>query len=47
MEDASFMEIGSAGVVYQELKSRIGAKEGKEGVMVDEKRLRLRGCGRY
>lgn len=47
MEDASFMKIGSARVVYQELKSRIGPEKGKEGVMIDEKRFRLLGCWRY
>lgn len=47
MEDASFVEVRSARVVYQELKSRIRAQEGKEGVVIDEKRFRLGGCRRY
>ena len=47
MEDASFVEVRSARVVYQELKSRIRAQEGKEGVVIDEKRFRLWGCRRY
>ena len=44
MEDASFMEIRSARIVYQELKSRIGAKDGKERVVIDEEWFRLWGC---
>ena len=47
MEDASFMEIGSARIMDQELKSRIGPQKRKEGVVIYEKRLRLRGCWRY
>ena len=47
MEDASFMKIGSTGVVYEELKSRVGPKERKEGVMIDEEGFRLGGRRRY
>ena len=43
MEDASFMEIRSAGVVYQELKSRVRPEYRKEGVVIDEKWFRLWG----
>lgn len=41
------MEIRSAGVVYQELKGRIGSEEGKEGIVIDEKGFGLWGCWRY
>lgn len=41
------MEVGSARIMNQELKSRIGPKEGKEGVMIYEKRFRLWGCWRH
>lgn len=41
------MEIRSARVVYQELKSRIGPEEGKEGIVIYEEGLRLRSCWRY
>ena len=44
MEDASFMEIGGARIVYQKLKSRVGAKYGKEGVVIDEEGFGLWGC---
>ena len=44
MEDASFVEIRSARIVYQKLKSRVGAKYGKEGVVIDEEGFRLWGC---
>ena len=47
MEDASFMEIRSARVMYQKLKSRIGSKKGKEGVVIDEKGFGLWGSWRY
>ena len=47
MEDASFMEIGSAGVVYKELESWVGPEERKKGVVIDEKGFWLRGRWRY
>lgn len=47
VEDTSFVEIGSAWVVNQKLKSRIGPEEGKEGVVIDEKGFRLCCCRRY
>ena len=47
MEDAGFMKVGSAGVMYEKLKSRVGPKERKEGVMIDEEGFRLGGRWRY
>ena len=44
MEDTRFMEIRSAGVVYQKLKSRVRTEYGKEGVVIDEEGFGLRGC---
>lgn len=44
MKDASFVKVRSARIVYQELKGRIGAKYGKEGVVIDEEGFRLWGC---
>lgn len=37
------MEIRSARVMYQKLKSRIGPKKGKEGVVIYEKGFGLEG----
>ena len=42
VEDTSFVEEGGAGVIDEELKSRILAEEGEERVMVDEEGFRLR-----
>ena len=47
VKDASFMEIGSARVMYQELKSGIGPEKGKEGVVIDEKGFWLWSGWRY
>ena len=47
VEDAGFMKIGSARVVYEELESRVGSEERKKGVVIYEKRFWLRGRWRY
>ena len=43
VEDAGLMEVRRTGIIDQELKSWIRAEEGKERVVINEKRLRL-GC---
>ena len=47
VEDTGFMEIRGARVMYQQLKSRVGPENGKEGVVIDEKGFRLGGCWRH
>ena len=47
MEDASLVKVRSARVMNEDLERGIGTEEGKEGVMVYEKRFGLGSCWRH